>query len=492
MTQGKFFAGVLLAALLGAIIAIGAERLFAPRSNTIVSLGGGDARQWESYLSDSNAAVPEGLNFVVAANMVRQAVVHITTSSGGTQRNRYGDILQDFLGEGDAYHGQNLPREASGSGVIIADDGYIVTNHHVIDEARTIHVVLDDKRSYEAELIGSDPTTDLALLKIDAADLPTVKYGDSDRLQIGEWVLAVGNPFDLTSTVTAGIVSAKGRNINILRTRNNNYAIESFIQTDAAVNPGNSGGALVDLQGRLIGINTAIATTTGSYSGYSFAVPVAIVQKVMDDLLNYGEVRRALLGVSITEMSAERALNMGIDRVKGVYIEGVTERSAAAEASLQKGDVVLEIDGIEVNSPSELQEVVARYHPGDEVEVTYLRGQDIAKVSTVLKSVEESGLTPPVRRTVLKVPSLGASLQAVSAKEMQDLKLTGGVKVVQIEGDGKMDEAGIDEGFIITAIDKEPVSSPEQVVELIREQAGGVLIEGLYPDGKKAYYAIGW
>ncbi|MGB3616901.1 MAG: trypsin-like peptidase domain-containing protein [Catalinimonas sp.] len=491
MNQGKFFIGILLAAVIGAAVALGAQHylLGTPATTPLVVTQNEDAVALRDFLADSGVVVPRGLNFVVAANEVKRTVVHITTAGGGGRNPA--SMLQDLLGRG---HPDEL-RESSGSGVILTADGYIVTNHHVIDEAGQINVVLEDKRRYPAELIGSDPTTDLALLKIDAQQLPYVQYGDSDKLQIGEWVLAVGNPFDLTSTVTAGIVSAKGRNINILRTRNNQFAIESFIQTDAAVNPGNSGGALVNLNGELIGINTAIATNTGMYAGYSFAVPAALVRKVTEDLLNFGKVQRALLGVSISDMTSERAAELGIEGVRGVYIERVNAESAAAGADLREGDILLQIDGRSVNSTSELQEVVARYHPGDEIDVVYLRDSEQRRANAVLQGIEDTEFAVPVRRAVLKVPELGASLQQVSVPELNELDLDGGVKVVALS-DGKLKSAGMREGFVITAIDKEPINTPEEVAVRvtmrIAEQGGGLLIEGVYPDGTKDYFGIGW
>jgi len=283
--------------MLGGIVAVKLNQYLQPTQQT-ESIQERQNIQLASFLKDSTIKVPKGLNFIVAANAVKSSVVHIKTTYGG--RGKYSsssdpleDMFRQFHGN-DNYRRRRRSRQSSGSGVIITDNGYIATNYHVIENAGQIDVILNDKRSYEAKLVGKDPTTDLALLKINEKNLPFVKYGNSDRAKIGEWVLAVGNPFDLTSTVTAGIISAKGRNINIL---SGQYAIESFIQTDAAVNPGNSGGALVNLQGDLIGINTAIATRTGSYSGYSFAIPVNIVKKVLDDLMQYGQTQRALLGI---------------------------------------------------------------------------------------------------------------------------------------------------------------------------------------------------
>ena len=294
---------------------------------------------------DLRFTVPEGLNFVTAAQRATPAVVHIKTTYNGYAsqygRQSFSEMFEELFGESapEGYHDRNM-RSSSGSGVVLSADGYIATNYHVVENASTIEVVMQDKRQYEATVVGTDPTTDLAVVKIEAEQLPFVRFGNSDQVRIGQWVLAVGNPFDLTSTVTAGIVSAKGRNINILRSRDG-LSIESFIQTDAVVNPGNSGGALVDLNGDLVGINTAIATNTGSYSGYSFAVPASLVQKVVEDLIDFGQVQRALLGVRIVDVNAEMAEEFLLPEVAGVMIAGVSAGSGADDAGLLTGDVIL-------------------------------------------------------------------------------------------------------------------------------------------------------
>ena len=308
--------------------------------------------QFTKLIDSSTFTVPEGLNFIHSAQKVIPGVVHIRSAYASGQSSL--NPLEGFF--------RNQP-QSSGSGVIISDNGYIATNNHVIEDASRIEVVLNDNRSYYAKVVGTDPTTDLALLKVDAEGLDFVRYGNSDKVLPGEWVLAIGNPFDLNSTVTAGIISAKARNIGILRDRNN-LQIESFLQTDAAVNPGNSGGALVNLDGDLIGINTAIATPNGSYAGYSFAVPVTLVKKVMDDLLEFGEVQRGLLGIQISDVNARLAELENLDRVNGVYVSNVNRNSAAAEAGIETGDVVIAINQLDINNVSELQEIVARNRPG--------------------------------------------------------------------------------------------------------------------------------
>ncbi len=307
------------------------------------------------------------LDFTAAAEMSVNAVVHVKTTYQSQQYNS--DPLIDFF-FGRPMQPETRMTQASGSGVVISHDGYIVTNNHVIDKARQIQVVLNDKRTYLATLVGTDPNTDIALLKIDENDLPYLNFGNSDSLQVGEWVLAIGNPFNLTSTVTAGIVSAKARNINII---NADMKIESFIQTDAAVNPGNSGGALVNTRGELVGINTAIASQTGSYSGYSFAVPAAIVNKVVSDLKLYGTVQRGLMGVQIMDITSDLKQRMHLTTMQGVFVANVISNSAAAKAGLQVGDVITAIDGKTIDGTAQLQEAVGQHRPGDIIEVRYIR-----------------------------------------------------------------------------------------------------------------------
>lgn len=324
-------------------------------------------------------------SFSYAAELSVNAVVHVkTTYTTQTQYRNIDPLLEFFFGpQANSNQRQQPIAMASGSGVIISEDGYIVTNNHVIDKATQIEVVLNDKRAFKANLVGTDPSTDIALLKIEADSLPTIAMGNSDALRLGEWVLAIGNPFNLTSTVTAGIVSAKARNINIL---NDNMKIESFIQTDAAVNPGNSGGALVNSQGELVGINTAIASQTGSYAGYAFAVPVNIVKKVVADIRQYGAVQRAILGVQIQEITAELKNQRHLSTLQGAYVAGVVEGSAAAVAGIKVGDVLTAINGHNVRTSAELQEQIGRCHPGDVIQVNIIRGKDTLVLSATLTS----------------------------------------------------------------------------------------------------------
>ena len=495
MKTKQFILGVALSAVLGGSVAVGSYKLL--EDGSIVSTEQQQQYPTVRYTSDmrsSNVIVPDGLNFIKAAQVSTPAVVHVMTEySGRGSSARSGSPMDPFLREffGDGF-GERVPRGpqmGSGSGVIIASNGYIVTNNHVIDKADKIEVVMDDKRRMTATLVGTDPTTDIALLKVDAEKLPTVRYGNSDDLQIGEWVLAVGNPMNLTSTVTAGIVSAKGRNIDILR-RGNDMAIESFIQTDAAVNPGNSGGALVNLNGDLVGINTAIASQTGSFAGYSFAVPSAIVSKVVDDLLKYGEVQRALLGASIREIDATFAKEQNLKTLNGVYINDVTGNSGAKEAGLKGGDVIIAINGVRVAKSSQLLEQIARYRPGDKVKVDYLRAGKESSANVTLKNLNNS--TELVKRSNAEpVKFDGATFKPVTRQEMSKLGITGGAKITNVEG-SKFRDTGMKDGFIITKIDRYNVNEPADVERHLKNiDSGVVYIEGIYPDGLKAYYPIG-
>ncbi|WP_333821111.1 S1C family serine protease [Ohtaekwangia sp.] len=428
------------------------------------------------YSSDTAYRVPKELDFLATAKKVTSAVVHIQTSYGP------GDFsinpLQQRL---------DAPVRSSGSGVIISDDGYIVTNYHVVEDANSVEVVMNNNQRFYAKLIGSDPTTDLALLKIRSRNLPFIRYGDSDKITPGEWVLAVGNPFDLNSTVTAGIVSAKARNIGILRDRSN-LQVESFIQTDAAVNPGNSGGALVNLQGELIGINTAIATSSGSYQGYSFAIPVSLVKKVMDDLLEFGQVQRGLLGIVITDVNANVAEDFDLKVNQGVLVNRVNEGSAAEQSGILTGDVIIGIDGHAVNSVSELQEWVARNRPGKEIRVSYLRKGERNDVNARLKNNNGS---VEVEKKEVRYELTGMTLEDVPYKELNDMQLEGGVRVKKLTA-GKWKEAGLRDNFVIAYIDKVPVDNVEDLNRILDFKKGGILIEGFYPNGEKGTYGMEW
>jgi len=429
-----------------------------------------------SALRDTAHAIPAQLNFQKASTLVIPAVVHIRTNYGR------GDFSLNPL---DNYF--NPPARSSGSGVIISDDGYIVTNLHVIEEASSIEVVMNNNHRYYAKVIGKDPSTDLALLKIKATNLPFVKYGNSDTIVPGEWVLAIGNPFDLNSTVTAGIISAKARNIGILRDRNN-LQVEAFIQTDAAVNPGNSGGALVNLQGELIGINSAIATSTGGYAGYSFAIPVSLVKKIMDDLLEFGQVQRGLLGVQITDVTAALAEDQGLDVVQGVFVTRVNENSAARASGLLRGDVITHIDEHAVNSVSELQEWVARNRPGETIDVVYRRDGIEQNVKVTLRNYEGD---EKVTKREVKYNIEGATFEDMSYLDLTRLNIDGGVRLKLLQ-EGKWKKAGMSDGFIITHIDKVQVDNVEDLNKVLEMKNGGILVEGVFARGGRGTFGVEW
>ncbi|GEO02392.1 serine protease [Adhaeribacter aerolatus] len=501
MKAKQFMFGLVLSAVMGGGIAIGGYKLLDDQEQAQEVQSLNQNVRYSSLLRNSDVKVPEGLNFITAAETVTPAVVHVNTeygvqaSRGGSrQRDMMDPFLRDFFGDDfENYHRQQGPSLGSGSGVIISSNGYIVTNNHVIDKADKIEVVLDDKRKFEATLVGTDPSTDLALLKVNANNLPTIRYGNSDNLRVGEWVLAVGNPFNLNSTVTAGIISAKGRNVGIIQAtddKNNNVGIESFLQTDAVVNPGNSGGALVNLNGDLVGINTAIASRRGSFEGYSFAVPSAIVSKVVDDLLKYGEVQRALLGIRMQEVDAKLAEEKKIKNLNGIYVVQLTENSAAQAAGLKAGDIITHINNIPVNTSAQLQEQVARYRPGDKIKVTYVRGSDTETVTATLRN--RMGDTNVVKREVAKAITFsGAKFSPLSKDELNKLNLEGGAKISNVRS-SEFKNSGIEDGFIITRIDKAKVEKPQDVERLLKNaKEEGVLVEGIYPDGRRAYYPIG-
>jgi Do/DeqQ family serine protease len=428
------------------------------------------------YTPDTSYQVPKELNFLNTAGRVTPSVVHIRTSYGPGEFSV--NPLEFSL---------ESPSRSSGSGVIISDDGYIVTNNHVIEDASSIEVVMTNNQRFYAKVIGADPTTDLALLKIRARNLPFLKYGNSDDIIPGEWVLAVGNPFDLNSTVTAGIVSAKARNIGILRDRNN-LQVEAFIQTDAAVNPGNSGGALVNLRGELIGINSAIATSSGSYQGYSFAIPVSLVKKVMDDLLELGQVQRGMLGIQITDVNAAIAEELNLQISQGVLINRVNGGSAAEQSGLVRGDVIIGIDGHRISSVSELQEWVARNRPGKEIAVTYLRNGTQQEVKARLRNSDGN---EKVEKKQIQYDLKGIEVEDVPYKELATLHLEGGARIKEIM-QSKWKESGIKKGFLITYIDKVPVDNVEDLNRILDFKKGGILVEGVYGDGRKGVYGVEW
>lgn len=404
-------------------------------------------------VSATVAEIP--VDFNVAATRAIPSVVYINSISQGASYS-YWDML---------FGGGSQTRVSSGSGVIFKTDGYIVTNNHVVGSAEKIEVVYN-KRVYTAELIGTDPSTDLAVLKINATNLPAITLGSAQNLQVGEWVVAVGNPFSLSSTVTAGIVSAKGRRIGILEDK---FPIESFIQTDAAINPGNSGGALVNKTGELVGINTAILSRTGSYTGYAFAVPVDIAKKVVDDLIKYGIVQKGFYGGSVVDYDYQYARKYNLDVVDftGVFLESVEDNGPAAQAGLKAGDIITKINDVAVNSVSTFEEEISYRYPGDKVNITYNRGGKTT--STSLTLVNRSGTTEKVKRKIVTSQTLGAQLEATDY----------GVKVFKIGDEGYMKRLGVPENYTIVYINRVRVNDPEEVIEFFEKYKGRVSIDGM-------------
>ncbi len=492
----KQFMTLLLAGMLGSAAMYGTIQIFDKDSDAPVKIEhvSNMPIQGAMYTADENGEIIP-LDFTAPAEAVMKSVVHIRSTSMQQTSSRQSSPSQDpfefFFGPQNR-GGQNSeprPRVGSGSGVLINNNGYIVTNNHVIDNASDIEVTLTDNRSYKATLIGTDPNTDIAVIQIQEKGLPFVNFEDSDNIKVGEWVLAVGNPLSLNSTVTAGIVSAKARNINLLQ---RDYAIESFIQTDAAINPGNSGGALVNLRGNLIGINTAIASPTGTYAGYGFAVPSNIVSKVVEDLIEFGVVQRGFLGVQISNINSDLAREYNLDVVAGAYIASVLPGSAGEEAGLQAGDVVVGVDGRETKSSAELLEYVGSKRPGDQVSVQIRRdGKELSK-DIILKN--QDGSTDLLARIEPgRVKSvLGAEMVTIDTELAQRLGIAGGVKVLKLNSGIISQQVEMREGFIITKVDGKEVKTPAEVERLISSKRGGILIEGIYEgEAGVRYYGLG-
>lgn len=487
--KNKFnpFALVMAAGIFGSALTLGINQYFFKNKQTLTIEHKQSLPSLSSRFESNISTTPS--NFTEAAERVMPGVVHIKSTSlnrRSTSNGQVPDLFRDFFGEDFGGRDRSpQPSIGSGSGVIISEDGYIVTNNHVIDKAEDIEVSLSDNRNYKAEIIGTDPTTDLALIKIEAEGLTKVGFADSDEVRVGEWVLAIGNPFNLNSTVTAGIVSAKARNINILQDRS---AIESFIQTDAAVNPGNSGGALVNLDGDLIGINTAIASRTGSYAGYSFAVPTNIVRKVMEDLMQYGVVQRAFLGVMIRNVDGQLAREKDLNLTNGVYIESLTDNGAAAQSGLREGDVIIAVDGRKVNSSPELQAAIGTHRPGDKVQVTINRSGDEQNLDVVLRNGQ--GNTKSVeKKDIMILSKLGAEFKDLDKETAEKLDMKG-VRVSRL-GYGKLQrETDIRSGFIITGVEDRSIDNMYELEEALQEESGRVTLEGVYenyPDRKRYY-----
>ena len=469
---------LLLAAVVGAAAAFAVVKLSSPSvqgTQVIVQDGAGQFRT----VSLTETEYPD---FTYAAESAVDAVVYVKVTVKDVTRTAPSSIFDFFFG----YEGTPRERErvGSGSGVIIRPDGYIVTNNHVIEGASKIEVTLNNNKTFEAQLIGTDPATDVALIKIDAQGLPVVPFGDSDNLRLGEWVLAIGSPYDLRSTITAGIVSAKGRS---MPNYDGEFKIESFIQTDAAVNPGNSGGALVDKAGNLVGINTAIVSQTGSYTGYSFAIPSNIVRKIVSDLIDFGSVRRAMLGVTMRPMDDKLAKELKLSSPNGVYIVEVLKGSAADEAGIKVGDVIVAVDSVKVRSASAVQEQVNRFHPGDRTTVTVLRDGkekilDVTFKGTAAEngSVDEDGA----------VAFYGARIKEAPKETLEKLGIDHGVEIVSV-GPGKIMDAGVSEGFVMMFVNDQPVSKPQDVMNIIKKSKRAVFVEGMTPYGRVSYFGFG-
>jgi len=482
--RGKYLLGALVMSVIGAFVALFVyTRLIDKPSERIgkdtARLSIIEAQPILTSLQQQDGQV----DLTYAAEQAVHAVVSVRTSTmvSGQYDN---PIMEFFYGRG-----QRQPREMKGlgSGVIISADGYIITNNHVVEDAEKINVKLNDNREFEAHLIARDPSTDIALLKIKADNLSYMKYGDSDQLRLGEWVLAVGNPFNLTSTVTAGIVSARGRNLGII---DDNYKIESFIQTDAALNPGNSGGALVNTKGLLVGITSAIITPSGAFAGYSFAIPVNIVRKVVEDLKQYGEVQRAFIGVTkiedVTSDLIEKE-SLKLDEVKGVYLGGINEGSSAADAGLKVKDVITRFNGVSIGSVAELQEQVGRYRPGDKAEITYIRSGKENTVTIVLKNYDNTTkfVAPGEGAGVV----FGARLESLSPEEKGMNRIDYGVKVTELN-DGRFKDLGIKKGYIILTINGKKVKAASDVKEFTNNGQNLTSLEGYQSNGTYFSYSF--
>ncbi len=485
----KKIAIIFVAALLGGITSIGVYKIFEDNEMNISPSKENAATKLVNLIDGS----PDmNVDYVTAAEMTVNAVVHVKVE--GTReftQQGFDPFKEFFYGNGNVEKKYSQPVKGAGSGVIISEDGYIVTNNHVVESSNKISVTLNNSKTYTASVVGLDPTTDLALLKIDADNLPTINFANSDDARVGEWVLAVGNPYNLTSTVTAGIVSAKGRDIGILG--NDPYtglsSIESFIQTDAAVNPGNSGGALVNTKGELIGINAAIESNTGSYTGYSFAIPSNIVKKVVEDLKKYGSVQRAFIGINIRDIDEKLAEEKSLQEYDGVYVAGLTDNGSALAAGLKVGDIIKSIDGRKINNVTALQEKIGQKRPGDKIVMTVKRNNELIEKEVVLKNIE--GNTEIVKDDKnLLFKELGVKLEEIDAETKSKLKIDNGVQVVELFP-GKFRSTGMNKGFIIQKIDNNKVENIEDLTNLLQNKKGGVLIEGIYPNGQSAYYGFG-
>jgi serine protease Do len=476
----KRFATFFMAAILGSLCTIGAVEYFKKDEIALSYMSQTPVQQVSYTHDEAGREIP--LDFTAIAEKATPAVVFIKSiQEKDRQQNEIPEELRQFFGQ----RGPTGPSVSSGSGVIISEGGYIVTNNHVVENADAVEVTLNDNRSFKADVIGTDPDTDLALIKINTTGLKYMSFVNSDNSRVGEWVVAVGNPFNLTSTVTAGIISAKSRNINIINrsTEEGNVAIESFIQTDAAINPGNSGGALVDMSGGLLGINTAIASNTGSYNGYGFAVPANIVSKVVEDLIKFGAVQRGWLGVSIGSVNSELVKKFSLEVNEGAYVSGFAAKSSAKDAGIKEGDVVVKINETPIRSSTALIEAVGSHRPGDKLNITVNRSGKEITYPVVLKNregnedavkaEEKGGLT-----------TLGVELQDMDSKELKGLSLTNGVKIKALNNGRLSKSTDIREGFIVTKINDKPVKSVKEFNEVLKSKKAGdlVILTGTYAD----------
>lgn len=472
---------VLVSAVVAGLTAFGVVKACTPK---LISEEGAVLAADGSAYRTVNLSETEYPDFTYAAESAVDAVVYVKVTIK-TKMNSYADpFYRFFFGEDMAP--QSREQQGSGSGVIIRSDGYIVTNNHVVDGASKVEVTLNNNKTYPATVVGTDPATDVAILKIDATGLPVVPFGDSDKLRLGQWVIAIGSPYDLRSTITAGIVSAKGRQMQH-GPGESQFKIESFIQTDAAVNPGNSGGALVNQKGELVGVNTAIVSQTGSFTGYSFAVPSNIVRRIAEDLIDFGSVKRALLGISMTPIDDKRAKELKLFSPNGVYIEDVQKGGSADKAGLKKGDVIIAVDSTEITTPSSVQEKVNSYHPGDKAKITVMRDGD-KKVMEV--TFQGTSLETGSKDVDGSVAFYGAKLKTADKETLAQYGLKSGVEIVSV-GAGKIMDAGASEGFIIRYVNDQPVSSPEDVINVAKKAKRVVYVEGITANGRTSYFAFG-
>ena len=470
----------LLSALAGGLTAYAVVKMVLPEQGTeIVQTTMDGARFRTVSLTQDNWP-----DFTYAAESAVDAVVYVKVSATQTMQQAPSSIFDFFFGFPQQGAPQQREKVGSGSGVIIREDGYIVTNNHVIEGATKIEVTLNNNQTYQATLVGTDPATDVALLKIEADGLPVVPFGDLDKLRLGEWVIAIGSPYDLRSTITAGIVSAKGRS---MPNYSGEFKIESFIQTDAAVNPGNSGGALVDKAGNLVGINTAIISQTGSYAGYSFAVPVNIVKKIVYDLMDYGSVQRAVLGITMQEIDDKIADELKLSSRNGVYIVEVSKSGAADKAGIKAGDVLIAIDSTMLTNSASVQEAVSRFSPGDEAVVTVIRDGKQKNLDVKFKGTAKENGT---KSDDGSVAFYGSSIKAASEETLAKLGIKNGVEIVEL-GPGKLMEAGATEGFVIQYVNDHPVKTPEDILEIVKKSKRTVFIEGMTPSGRTGYFGFG-